>query len=1015
MVRRATSLIALIGLALGFPTAEAGSTAEGQLSFNRDVRPILARHCFKCHGPDDKSRKAHLRLDRPDDALKAADSGMSPIVPGQPDESEMVSRIFSEDQGELMPPPQAKLPVSERDRQILKRWIAEGAKYEVHWAFEKPVRPATPAVSDRGWPRNPIDAFVLARLEAAGLRPSPEADRVSLIRRATLDLLGLPPTPEEVEAFVQDRSPDAYERLVDRLFASPRYGERWARRWLDLARYADTNGYEKDRARSIWPYRDWVIRALNADLPFRRFTIDQIAGDLLPGATLEQRIATGFHRNTMLNEEGGIDPLEYRFYAMTDRVATTATVWLGLTMGCVQCHTHKYDPIPHREYYRFMAMMNNTEEPELEVPSPEIAQRRREIEARIAKLIAELPDRFPVDPPASGDARPEKERRKQNLEARFRDWLTRQASETARWTPLTPVKASSNLPHLAIQHDGSIFVSGDQSKRDLYTLQFRNVPAGITAIRLEVLPDDRLPNHGPGRVYYEGPAGDFFLSEVRATVDGKSIRFAGATSSWPDAKSATLAIDGDPQSGWTINGGQGRPHQAVFRIEGPLRAANELGIELLFDRYHAAGLGRFRISVTADPRPIEARSIPTEIERLVPVPMEKRTPEQVDELRRYYLSVAPDLARERAEIERLRKELPPYRTTLVMTEREPANPRPTFIHNRGEFLEATERVEPGVPSFLPPLPKDSQANRLELARWLVSSQNPLTGRVTANRQWAAFFGRGLVRTLEDFGYQGEPPTHPELLDWLATRLVEDDWSLKSMHRRIVTSATYRQSSRVTPELQAKDPENRLLARGPRVRLEAEMVRDSALRVSNLLSEKIGGPSVFPPQPPGVTTDGAYGGLVWKTSDGGDAYRRGLYTYTKRTAPYAMFTTFDAPSGEVCVARREVSDTPLQALTMLNDPVFEEAAQSLGRMISIRGGTVDDRAAVLFQRCLSRQPGSDELAMLVKFYRAQRDRLGRKELDAARLAGPGDGDAVERAAWTILARALLNADEFVTKG
>ena len=612
MARRTLTVILAFGwamarLAIGQETHGAGTPAKHQVGFNREVRPILARHCFKCHGPDDKARKARLRLDRRDDALKLADSGLSPIVPGRPDESELVSRIFAEDEGERMPPPQAKLPLSDRDKQILKQWIAEGANYEVHWAFQRPVRPASPVVKDPAWPRNPIDSFVLARLEAEGLRPAPEADRVTLIRRVSFDLVGLPPTPEEVDAFVRDESPDAYERLVERLLASPHYGERWARRWLDLARYADTNGYEKDRPRSIWPYRDWVIRALNADLPFSQFTIDQLAGDMLPDATPNQRIATGFHRNTMLNEEGGIDPLEFRFYAMTDRVATTATVWLGLTMGCAQCHTHKFDPIPHREYYRFMALLDNTEEPEIEVPTADVTRRRREIEEKIAERIAQLPSRFPLGKDTGDDPRPEKERRNANREARFREWLAREASAAVRWTPLTPVKASSNLPHLSVEADGTVFVSGDQSKRDLYRLEFRNELSGIRAIRLEVLPDDRLPNHGPGRVFYEGPAGDFFLSEVQVTADGKSMRLAGATSSWPKANSASVAIDGDPQSGWSINGGQGRAHSAVFRLGAPLRNADEVVVELLFERYHAAGLGRFRISVTTDPRPVEAR------------------------------------------------------------------------------------------------------------------------------------------------------------------------------------------------------------------------------------------------------------------------------------------------------------------------------------------------------------------------------------------------------------------------
>ncbi len=520
--------------------------------------------------------------------------------------------------------------------------------------------------------------------------------------------------------------------------------------------------------------------------------------------------------------------------------------------------------------------------------------------------------------------------RREHLERRFQEWLGRASAETVRWTLLEPVQATSNLPHLVIEPDGSILASGDQSKRDVYTVRLRGGLRGITAIRLEAIPDDRLPNRGPGRVFYEGPPGDFFLSEVRLTAGGKPVVLQG----------------GDGQQSQSSRRCRGRnrrrpPDRMVHRrrsgsrTEGGVPArqaagwnsASELTIELLFERYYAAGLGRFRISATTDPRPAAASETPREIESILLEAANKRKPDEVERLRRHFLMVAPELAKERAAIDQIEREMPQGPTTLVMQERPRDNPRPTFVHKRGEFLQPTERALPAVLSMLPSLPPDAPRNRLSLARWLVSGTNPLTGRVTMNRQWAAFFGRGLVRTVEDFGYQGDRPTHPELLDWLAVSLVEHGWSMKTMHRLIVTSATYQQSSHVTPELLAKDPENKLLARGPRVRLEAEVIRDSVLRQSGLLCEAIGGPSVFPPQPPGVTTEGTYGGLAWNVSPGRDRYRRGLYTFTKRTAPFAMFTTFDAPSGEVCVARREVSNSPLQALTLLNDVVFEEAAQA----------------------------------------------------------------------------------------
>jgi hypothetical protein len=983
--------------------APAGRAAD--VDFTRDVRPILSRHCFKCHGPDDKARKAKLRLDVRAEAVRKA------VVPGKPDGSELVRRLFA-DEDEVMPPPAAKNPLTDAEKQTLKRWVAAGAEYRAHWAFVAPKQAPLPKVRQADWPRNPIDAFVLARLEAEGLRPAPPADRYTLVRRVYLDLIGLPPTPEEADAFVRDDSPGAYEWLVDRLLASPHYGERWARRWLDLARYADTNGYEKDRPRSIWPYRDWVVRALNADLPFDRFTVEQLAGDMLPGATLSQRVATGFHRNTMLNEEGGIDPLEFRFHAMTDRVATTGTVWLGLTLGCAQCHTHKYDPIPQREYYQVMAFLNNADEPTIDVPTPDLAAGRAAVEKQAAAREADLPNRFPPGGGWLASPLPVEVRRREHLKRQFEVWLAREPGRAVRWQMLRPAEAKSNLPLLTVLDDSSVLASGDMSKRDVYDLTFRGDFRGVTALRLEVLPDERLPKRGPGRVYYEGPFGDFFLSELTLSADGRPAKFARSSQSF--GTKAAQAIDGDPLTGWSINGGQGRPHAAVFNLSAPLGDVKALSLRLLFERYYAAGLGRFRVSVTTDPRPAEASAMPAEVEDLLLIPAAQRTAAQRRRLQRYYLSVAPELTGEREAIQKLRAQAPAYPTTLVMSERPANNPRPTYRHHRGEFLQPQERVEPGVLSALHPLPEGQPRNRLTFARWLVGPKSPLVGRVTVNRQWAAFFGRGIVRTTEDFGFTGDPPTHPELLDWLAVEFVRQGWSIKALHRLIVTSATYRQSSRVTPELLARDPENKLLARGPRFRLEAELLRDAALRASGLLSPRLGGPSVFPPQPPGVTTEGAYGALPWKPSEGPDRYRRGLYTFSKRTAPFAAFTTFDAPSGEACVARRETSDTPLQALTLLNDVAFLECAQALGRSAAARQGPAEERAKWLFRRCLTRPPTRDEGATLAAFYRAQKGRLDRHELDAVKIAGPGAGDVTECAAWALVARAVLNLDEFVTK-
>lgn len=1170
-----------------------GPALAAEVDFRRDVRPILASHCLKCHGPDEGKRQSGLRLDVREMALAAAESGERAIVPGKPEASELVRRINSADENEQMPPLATKNPLTGAQKATIKAWIAAGAPYQPHWSFIPPQRSPLPDVKDAAWPRGAIDRFVLARLEAAGLAPSPRVDKFTLARRVSLDLIGLPPTPEEAQAFVDDASPDAYERLVDRLLASPRYGERWARRWLDLARYADTNGYEKDRVRSIWPYRDWVIEALNRDLPFDQFTIEQLAGDMLPSATLAQRTATGFHRNTMLNEEGGIDPLEFRFHAMTDRVSTTATVWLGLTLGCAQCHTHKYDPFQHREYYSFMALLNNADEPEIDLPRDDLAARRSELESQIAAREADLANQFPpegeirwhdlkiVEATSSGgaklepvddgslraagpnpdkdtytlvlasdvkrcstirlealpdpslgkngpgrtphgnfvlseltaeiktspdekpqpvkfvraeadfaqdgfpaahaidasaktgwaihgpdpwnvrrvltlhvekpldlaaetkwtirldqqhgtqhtlgrfrlslgepveDARPLAVRRKAHLEMKFKSWLAAETEKAVRWDVLKPIKATSNLPLLTIQNDDTIFVTSDQSKSDRYDVTYANSTRGVTAIRLEVLPDERLPKHGPGRVFYEGPFGDFFLSEVTLTAGGKQVPFAAASQSFASGKdTAATAIDGDQQTGWSINGGQGKAHTAVFRLKEPLTDAAELSLSMLFEKYYAAGLGRFRVSVTSDERPVEAKQLPVDLERFLLRPAHERPRfEDRGPLLRFFLSQAPELATAREEIKKLRDQLPAFPTTLVLSERPASNPRPTFRHHRGEFLQPKERVEPGTLSVLPPLPAGAPRDRLTFARWMVAPENPLVGRVTMNRQWAALFGRGLVRTTEDFGLQGELPSHPELLDWLALEFPRQEWSLKRMHRLIVTSAAYQQSSRATPELLERDPRNELVSRGPRHRLEAELIRDVVLSAGGLLSGKVGGPSVFAPQPPGVSTEGTYGALAWNVSTAEDRYRRGLYIFIKRTAPYAMFGTFDAPSGEACVPRRDTSNTPLQALTLLNDVVFIEAAQELGRQFAAASGSPEEKLGRLWQRMLGRPAAGGEVDLLARYYATQVDRLTKNDLDADKIAGPGPGDAVQRAAWTLVARSVMNLDEMITK-
>lgn len=1175
--------------------------AFAEVDFSHDVRPILANHCLKCHGPDEASRKGGLRLDERAAALAPAESGERAIVPGQPDKSELVRRIYATDDDE-MPPAAAKNPLSEEQKEILKHWIASGAEYESHWAFIKPTQTRPPKVRDAAWPRNIIDYFVLARLEKEVLQPSPRADKATLVRRVYLDLIGLPPTPEQADEFINDPAPDAYERLVDKLLASPHYGERWARRWLDLARYADTNGFEKDRPRDIWLWRDWVIKALNDDMPFDQFTIEQIAGDMLEKPTRDQIIATGFHRNTMRNEEGGIDPLEYRFYSVVDRVHVTSTAWLGLTMSCAQCHTHKYDPIPHTDYFRFFALLNNADEPTITVPQSDLAEKRADMFVQISALEAALPDAFPIetridwltpghaqfqskegaeaellsdgsfrvsgkrpekdtytvsfqpsartithlqleaipdneinkggpgrtdsgnfvlseielevrsseanaprklkfaraeadfsqkdfyiedaidgkDKTGWGIAGPEnprvhrhavfelaeplkleqsatlvvrliqnhgshhtlgrfrisvgedqpngltlEERQRQHRERKFAAWVRREAAKVVDWKILRPVSAEGSTPYLTIENDDSIFANGDFTKHDTYALQFRDVPEGVKAIRLEALPDARLPNGGPGAVAYEGPTGDFFLSEFRVKSGSTNLPLHNATETFANRQdNVAKCIDGDLQSGWSIKGEQGKPHNAVFQLTNSLSTAEPLHIELVFEKYYAAGLGKFRIAVTtnenatasalSDAAQAVLRRYRSDVE-ISSLLYSNHTGMDRELLLHEFARFAPELNQARRRIDRLRNQLPRFPTTLVMSERPASYTRKTFRHHRGEFLQPKEKVTPGVPAILPQLPKDAPANRLTLARWLVSESNPLTARVTVNRQWEAFFGRGIVRTLEDFGYQGDLPSHPELLDWLAVEFMKQGWSLKKLHRLIVLSATYQQDSKVSPAFRERDPENILLARGPRFRLDAEQIRDTALVASGLFSDKVGGPSVYPPQPPGVSTEGAYGALKWQTNEGPDRYRRGLYTFAKRTTPYAMAATFDAPSGEACVARRERSNSPLQALSLLNDTVAIECARALGRLTAAHDGTDAQRLEFMFRRCLTRQPTDSEREKLLTFYQSQLTRLTTGELKAADLLEQKEGEQLnEHAAWTAVARVLLNLDETITK-
>jgi hypothetical protein len=975
--------------------------AEGP-DFAREVRPLLSNRCFKCHGPDEDHQEAGLRLDVREVALAELDSGTRAIVPGHPDDSELIARITSTDPDLVMPPPHTKVTLTEDEKRILTAWVAAGADYRPHWAFVKPERPALPEAENDGWARNEIDRFVRTRLREEGLAPSPEADRAALCRRVHLDLVGLPPTPAELDAFLADDAPDSYERLVDRLLASPRYGERWARRWLDLARYADTNGYEKDRQRSIWPYRDWVIGALNDDMPFDAFTIRQIAGDLLPSATPADIIATGFHRNTMINEEGGIDPLEFRYLAMVDRVGTTGAAWLGLTTACAQCHTHKFDPITHTDYFALMALLDNADEPEWTLPSADRDRRLNDVHRQIEQAWAELPKKWAAPP------------------ERFAAWDEEESRRAVDWTVAKPMSVTSSLPHLVVRDDGSVLAGGDVAKSTVYEVVLPPATTETRAIRLEVLPDESLPIHGPGMTWYEGDKGGFFLSECEVTAGDRRIAVARGTeshagnpSSSRGASSAANTIDGDMSSGWGIDGQQGRPNAAVYVLVEPVPAGTPLTLTLRSERHYACPIGCFRVSVSSC-GDAEARGHTSAEEAALVKPVDSRSATERDLLQRRFLASAPELAEPVKEIRKLEDSLRDGTTTLVLRERPAESRRVTHRRHRGEFMQPKEEVRPAAPAFLPPLPADAPSDRLALAKWLVSPDNPLTARVTVNRHWQAFFGRGFVKTLEDFGYQSDPPSHPDLLDWLAVTFMHDlNWSQKKLHRLIVTSATYRQASTVTPDLAARDPANVLLARGPRARLEAEVIRDSMLAAAELLTTKMGGPGVRPPQPEGVT-EVAYGSPKWPVSEGEDRHRRSIYTFQKRTAPFAMATTFDGPTGEACLVRRDVSNSPLQALTLLNDPMFVEVARALGAAAMQAGPDDATRLADLGRRLLSRRFDADETAALAAYLAAQRQRLAAGELDAAKLAGEAGPDAAERAAWMLVARAAMNLDEAIVK-
>ena len=893
------------------------------------------------------------------------------------------------------------------------------APVEKHWAYVKPVRPELPPVARLEWVRGPIDRFVLARLEKEKLSPAAEAGRATLLRRVTLDLTGLPPTPEDLDAFMADRSNDAYARVVDRLLASPHYGERWARPWLDLARYADTNGHEKDNRRAMWKYRDWVIDALNRDMPFDAFTIEQIAGDMLPNATVQQKIASGFHRNAMTNEEGGVDPDESRYEVLVDRVNTTATVWLGTTLACAQCHNHKYDPFTQRDYFRFLAFFANGDfesrsfgdgtryfEPTLDLATPDQEATRKELQARVDRLDQELKTVTPA-------VREAQEQWEQSI----------RSAERA-WTPLAPrTVAATNGVVLNALPDGSVLASGPNPPLTSYTVTADTTLQNITGVRLETIPDPSLPRGGPGRDAY----GHFRVTGIHVDVapasdprqPPRAIRFEtlkvndSASTFEPRDLLDPNARGSDRRRGsWAINAmrdAERVPRHAVLAAATPFGIPGGTRITVRIDHLDGTigqGIGRFKLSVTDAANPLEGADLAARVRPTLTLPVAERKTAQADELAAFFRSTSPLLKPAREALAAARKSLADLQipSTLVMKDRPSLEPPSFQLRVRGSFSAPAERVYARTPGALHPLREDQPANRLGLARWLVDTNNSLVARVAVNRVWEQIFGRGLVETSEDFGAQGSPPTHPELLDWLATEFVAKGWSQKALIREFLLSSTYRQLSAVTPELAERDPYNRLLARGPRVRMEAEMVRDVALAAGGLLSTKMFGPSVFPLQPDGIWNM-PYNSDKWTTSTGEDRYRRSLYTFWRRTSPYPSFMTFDATSREYCTVRRVRTNTPLQALTLLNDPASFEAARALaGRIIAV-GGDRRSRAAFGIKLVLSRAAKPAELDRLVSMYEQELDHYRTRDSAAA---------SADLAAWTMVANVLLNLDEAVTK-
>ncbi|WP_050030684.1 PSD1 and planctomycete cytochrome C domain-containing protein [Verrucomicrobium sp. BvORR034] len=1025
------------------PLALFGSSlAAAPVDFVREVQPILAEHCTHCHGQDEATRKGGLRLDVREDALKGGKFDGPALVPGQPDASALIARILTHDSDEIMPPPKEKKPVSRAQAEVLKRWITEGANYAKHWAFVPPAQ----ALVEPG--QHPVDALVAPKLAKAGLAPVPAATAAILCRRLYLDLTGLPPSPAEVAAFEtaasQDR-PAAIKALVTKLLATPQYGEKWARHWLDAARYSDSNGYEKDLPREQWAWRDWVIRAFNADMPYDRFVTEQLAGDLLPQASQDQIVATGFLRNSMVNEEGAIVPEQFRMDEMFDRMDCLGKATLGISLQCAQCHSHKFDPISHDEYFGIFAYFNNAYEAQSWVYTPDEQKQVAQVKATVKGVEEKL------------------KRSRPDWSKEIAAWEAGLRAGKPAWTPLkaTDLGSTSGLNHPTQEADLSIFTQGHPTtKGDIYAI-FEPTLKGATGLRLEALCHGDLPFNGPGRSKY----GTWAISEMAVTTQAPGseqwnpVKLARATADFsePDGRMeedwkadfdkeqkrvrgpVSYLIDGNDDTGWRADRGPGLRNQegvAVVQFEKPLDLPPGTKLKVLLKFYHSGSdngrhntqLGRCRVSLTESANP-ETPPVDYAAMLAMETPADQRTAAHQEAIFTAWRKTVKEAAPMNDQIAAAWKKLPPATTSILhLAERRGNNLRPTHLLDRGSWDRPKQVITPHIPAALQ-IPGAAQeqpaaSDRLAFARWLTNPQAPLTARVAVNRVWQALFGSGLVETSEDFGMRAPVPEHQELLDWLAVDFMNHGWSHKHLLTTVLTSGTYQQDSKVTPEARERDPRNRLLARGPRFRMEAEVLRDSALSVAGLLHLEEGGPSIFPPVPQSVLDYNYVKPTYWLPPTGPERYRRALYLFRKRSMPDPVMSSFDAPNGDSACARRPRSNTPLSSLTALNETIFVEAAQAMAQRVLKEGGNDDAaRANYAYRLCTSRPIQPAEQVQILNLVKVTRERLLKGELKAGEIAFsdftkpeslPPNATPVDIATWTVVSRVLLNLDETMTK-